>query len=109
MRAGWNGAVEHHEVHGLVQVQRWLEEVEDRGACEHGGADVLAMVEEVLLGCEGAHAVAQQHQRDRRVLLAGPDPEPVDVVAEFGPALPADLAEFVLGPRCRPVPAVVLG
>ena len=52
--------------------------------------------------------MAQQHQRDRRVLLAGPGPKPVDVVHELGPPLLADLAELVRGPRCRPVPAVVL-
>ena len=92
----------------MVQVDVGLEEVERRGCGEHGGVDVFAVVEEVLLYGVRAHAVADQHQRDRWVLLAGLQTQPIDVVDQRGPAVVAEAAELGDRGRGASVAAMVL-
>jgi hypothetical protein len=60
------GRVDQLGVARLVQVEEGLEEVERGCGGEHGGVDVEAVVEELLLHGVRTHAVADQHQRDRR-------------------------------------------
>ena len=101
--------VERGQVGRLRRVDAAGDDVDGRRARQHRGVDVGAAVEQVLLQGERTHAVTEQHERDARVLGAGPRRQRRHVVDQPAPAGRAEVAVAFSGPRRAPVATVVVG
>jgi hypothetical protein len=96
--------VDGRQVHRARQVQRGLQQVQQRGAGEHEPVDGVGVLEDPLLRRERAHRVSEQHHRHPGHGRAAQLQQHPDVVDQCGPAA----GQHALGHRRGTVAAVVL-
>ena len=100
--------VERVEADAVVQIESRLEEIDRAGAGQGHGIDAVAVVEQVLLGRERAHAVGEQDERQAGVLRAAPIDHHVEVFERAGPPIGADDTGLGAGGDGRAVSAAVV-
>src|SRR6266508_1616283 len=91
-----------------VPVDQRVQQGECGVAGERDGGDLVAVVEQVLLSGERAHAVRDQDQRQPGMLVVHVTGQPTEVVDQQFPAVGAELTEVRVRVGARPVAAVVL-
>jgi hypothetical protein len=100
--------VEPGQVHRRVEVHHRFHQVDRRGPRQRDGVDVVAAVEEQLLGGEGTEAVGHQSQRQRGMSFSGSGAHSADVGHQLRPPGLAEDAVIRFAGNGVRVPTVVV-
>jgi hypothetical protein len=100
--------VERTEVDLLRRVHARRDDVDGGGAGKHRGVEPAAVVEQVALQRERAHAVAEDDEREARVLAAGDPAQLAEIAHQAGPAAGTEVAVVISRPGRAAVTAVVV-